>query len=449
MNDKLFLIVTADHSGLPLAMRLQDEGYSVVMLLVPPELADGKRKEPKDSKEAEAFRKRSAYLRKNGRNLVQRVWIDRAWKSLKKLDRNSTYVIFDQIYGWQYGEALRKQGFKVLGGTKLGYILETERDKTLRMYASMGLAVPIQKPFGPRSAQQGINFLKQQGDETLFVFKSDNPKVITQVAYESNDELIQKIEAEKKDVDLDGFILQQKVEGVELAVEEWLYDGKPVFANVDLEAKKKYNEMSEVQTGCSFQITIPIPSDSPLRQHTLGPIDKLAKKIAFGFLDISVIYVPQENKFYALESCGARPGYNAFYTTLALCKVSAGELLSAYIDGKFPEGAFDYQQVGVSLRVFNDNNAPDQRVDFPEELRGDIWLWDVYEKEKALYTTGDEAVGIITAVGENPESAFAKVREGFHKLHMPTKWARDDFDEEDELGLPLARYHALKRAKLL
>jgi hypothetical protein len=449
VRKKQFFVVTADHSGLPLALRLKDEGYPVTLLLVRPELADGRPKQPKDAKEREAFQKKRDYLQKNGSGLVPKAWLDKAWSAIARLDKNLTYVIFDQIYGWQFGEALRRQGFKVLGGTKLGYELETERNKTLRLYASLDLDVPLQKEFGPRSAQKGIEFLKQQGDKMLFVFKSDNPKVVTQVAYESNEELIQKIEAERKDIDADGFILQQKVEGIELAVEEWLYEEKPVFANVDLEAKKKYNEMSEVQTGCSFQITVPISISHPLRQYTLGLMDKLARKIRFGFLDISVIYVPQEDKFYALEQCGNRPAYNSFYTILALCKISVGELLSAYMDGEFPDGAFDTQQTGVSQRVFNDDKTPDQRIDFPVELRKNVWLWDVYEKDGDLYTTGDEAVGILTAVGENPESAFAKVREYFHKFHMPTKWARDDFDEEDEPGLPLYRYHALKKLNLL
>ncbi len=450
MAKKRFLVVTADHSGMPLALRLQDEGYPVVVLLVRPELADGKPKKPATPEEARRFRERTKYLRKNGTGLVRRLWIDEVWPDLLRLDKKNTYFIFDQIYGWQYGEALRKAGFKVLGGTRFGYELETNRDATLQLFKKLGVAVPLMKKFGPNSADAAVKFLESVKDEVLFVLKSDNPNVVTQVAQDTNEELIQKLETEREEINKDGFILQQKVEGVELAVETWFCRETPVLSNVDLEAKRKYNEMSEVQTGCSFDLLWIIPTDHELALRVNGPLDKLAPKIGTGLLDLSVIYDHREQKFWALECCGARPAYNAYYTMLTLLKpsVPVGEFLSAFMDGEFTEdvgGKLFTGEYGASLRVFNDEKTPDQPVDFPDELAPYVWLWDVYQKNGKLYTTGDESVGIITAKGENPEAALAKLREYYYKFHMPTKWARDDFDEEDVPTLPLARYHELKR----
>ena len=62
-------------------------------------------------------------------------------------------------------------------------------------------------------------------------------------------------------------------------------------------------------------------------------------------------------------------------------------------------------------------------------------------------TAGSKSTGILTAKSETPEGAFAKVREYFDKFHMPTKWARSDF-QLVEPDLPLWRYRQLRKLKL-
>ena len=452
MSKKNFFIFSADHSGLPLATRLIEEGAQTTLVLLRPEERNGKWEEAKNPEERKKNEERVKYLNKNGNGIVEKIWAPEAMKRIGRKD----YVIFDQIYGWQYGDELYRRGNKVLGGSKVGFTLETERRNTLAMLKKLGMDVPFQKYFGPKSVRKGVDFLNNSKDEMLFVFKSDNPKVLTQVAYDTNDELIQKLEAEHKDIDGDGFLLQQKVEGCEFAVETWYSKGVPIFANVDIEAKKKYNEMSDVQTGCAFGITWPIPVDHPLRERVNGPLDKFAVKfIGTGLLDLSVIYDHKEDKMWALEMCGSRLSYNAFYTTMALLKIPLEGFFADYLDGKYTsdigQKLFE-DRFAASLRVFNDDKTPDQRIKIPKSLRRYFWLWDCYKKGGGLFTTGTdlgESLGIITATGENPEGAFAEIRKLFHKLNMPTKFARDDFDEEDSPGLPLARYHAIKRLKII
>lgn len=444
-----FWIFTADHSGLPLALRLKEEGNNSTLVMIKPQERNGKTETPKTPEEAKENQKRIKYLEKNASGLVDKMWAAEALYKIKPTD----YVIFDQIYGWQYGEMLRKRGVKVLGGSQSGYQLETERRDTLALLKSVGMDVPLQKYFGAGSSKKAIDFLSKAGDDILFVFKSDNPKVLTQVAYDSNEELIQKLNTESKAIDTDGFLLQQKVEGIEAAVETWLSNGKPILANIDLEAKKKYNEMSEVQTGCSFQLLWNIEVDHPLREKVNGPLDRLmAKYIKTGLFDLSFIYEPKEDKFWVLEMCGSRFPYNAFYALMALLEIPLGEFFVKYLNGEYKtdisQTVFCDEFAG-SLRIFNDENTPDQRVDIDKECKENFWLWDVYKKGGELLTTGYDSLGIVTATGENPEAAMAKVREYYFKLHMPTKWARDDFDYDDEPGLPLARYHQMKRMSLI
>ena len=446
-----FWIFSADHSGLPLAMRLQQEGHGVTLALIRPEEREGKFTPPKDAKQQKKNAEKTKYLLANGKGLIDKMWASEAMPRISRKD----YVIFDQIYGWQFGDALRRRGCKVLGGCEVGYTLETERDGTLKLLKSLGMDLPAQQKFGKGSSQKAIQFLEKAQDKSLYVLKSDNTAVVTQVANESNDELIAKIEAESKEIDKEACLLQERVDGTEFAVETWYSNGVPVMANVDIEAKKKYNEMCEVQTGCSYDLLWTIPLDHPLRERVNKPFDKFAaKEIGTGLLDMSVIYEPKEDKYYALEVCGCRFAYNAFYSMLALLTVDVGDFLSSYLDGKYKgdvmERIFMQEPVySCSIRVFNDDKTPDQMVSFPDDIKDDVWLWDVHKKGGAILTTGDEATGILTARGENPEGAMAELRKRFFQFSMPTKWARDDFDREEEPGHPLARFHRMERMKLI
>lgn len=833
---KPIYVWTSDHSGLPIASHIIDQGDKAALVLIPPDCKNGKVEPPKTPEERKCHAEKIKYLNKNGGGIVPKIWADEAMRTIRPGD----YAFFDQIYGWQYGDALWKRGVKVWGGSKIGFTLETERRKTLEMFRSLGYPIPEQKYFGPGASKQGAEFLKSIKDKSLYVFKSDNPKVVTTVARDSNDELLQKLSCEARNIDSDGFLLQEKKEGIEFAVQGLYCNGKCILANVDIEAKLKYNSMSEVQTGCSFGLTFPIPVDHHLRKRVLGPLDAFtAKYIGTGFMDLSVIYDPHEDKIYPLEPCGcfdpetealtdqgwkkyteislddrvlsinpktrevawkpiknvqvypydgnmviignngfklhssfdamvtpnhnwiiqnndkkskivetknlknghqilrvgewkgestefieipeyvvnnllkkgnhlkggrygvfpferkedreidtnkkypalkidtiafmsfigiflaegsadgyyngevprritisqmtkcdevedilkklpfiytknksgfrissiqlgkylydlglvgkkandkfipynfkqlsieylksildgfalgdghtrksgevsvftcskklsddlqeiihkigwvanihtahnkgtemeiggkkytrnhdqytlgirtkktnfqiyrtdnqnlnyrereyqgnvwclevadwhtffvrrngkayfsgnSRPAYNDFCTLMAQSNWPLGKIIVELLDGKITtdigEKVFGSPGFGASLRVFNDEKSPDQPVTFPEELKENYWLWDVYQKGKDLLTTGGEygdSLGIITATGENPESALAKLREYYFKLSMPTKWCRDRFDEDDDKNLPLSRFHEMKRLNLI
>jgi len=445
-----FIIFTNEYSGLPLGLRLQEEGHTVLMALIEPQMAEEKYQLPKDKEAKEKEKKQIEYLKLNGTGLIKREWAKQVTNYLNQKNlQDETYIIFDQIYGFRYSEILRKKGYKVWGGTRLGYQLEHEREKTLLLLSRLGINVPRKKEFPVNSADQGIEFLKQIQDRILFAFKSDNPDIITLVAEETNNELIKKIEAEREGINKDRFILQEKIEGIEVNCETLYVRGKPIMANVDLEAKKKYNEMSEVQTGCAFDLVWTVPINSLVRKESNAPLDEFfAKNLGTGVLDLSFIYDPVNKKSYALEVCGSRFGYNQLYTLLATLKIPIGEYFAKILDGEYQEEITNlFEGFGASIRIFNDGEQRDQKISWLTEINKDVWLWDGYKKEGKLMTAGNESTGILTAKSETPEGAFAKVREHFDKFHMPTKWVRSDF-QIVEPDLPLWRYRQLKKLKL-
>lgn len=430
-----FYIFTADHSGLPLAGRLQSEGADTTLVMIEPEIWETDKAK---------IEKRKQYLIKNGSGLLRKMWARDAVKEISKRP-SDCIVIFDQIYGWQYGRPLREMGAKVLGGTEFGYRLETERELAMEWFKRLGMDVPDRRSFPRGAARRAAEFLRKT-ESPLYVLKSDSPKVLVAVAQDSNEELVQKIETEFDQINSDNLILQQKVEGVELAVETWYHEGEPVLASVDIEMKRKYNEMCEVQTGCSADLVWAIPVEHSLRRRVNGPYDGFAESVGWtGLLDASVIYDHREDKMWVLECCGGRFGYNSLYTLLAtLYEWSVADFFTAYLGGVRLERAF--KGYGASLRVFNDESQADVVMDYPCPPFYEWWPWDCHmERGKMLTVGGSDSVGILTACGENPESALAQLRERFNRLVMPTKWARDDFDEEDSPGLILSRFHTLKR----
>ncbi len=452
MAKKKFWVWTADHSGLPLATRLKEEGNDVTMVLIRPEERCGKWEAPKTPEEAKKNIERIKYLNKNGNGLIDKMWAEEAMGRIKRND----YVIWDQIWGFQFGDLLYKRGMKVLGGSKFGHTLETERQKTLQLFGKLGFDLPLSKHFGPHSSDKAIKFLDSMKDEKLFALKSDNVSVVTQVAEDSNDELIKKLQAEKKEIDKDGLLLQEKVSGIEYNLETYYCKGVPILCNIDIEEKRKYNYSSQCQVGCAYDLVWTLPVDHELRNLINKPLDQFAKKyIGTGRIDASVVHNVKEKKIYPLECCGDRWGFNQIYTLLELLTIDVGEWIADLMDGNYKDDIGEKlfkQEYGCSLRIFNDESTADSPMTYPDDLSKHYWLWDVYKKNGKLYTTGGllgDSPGIITASANNPEGGFALIREYYSAFHLTTLWSRDDFQDDEDVNSPLYRFHQMKKLKLI
>ena len=437
----IFTISCYELLGLGLAIRLQNEGYDTTLGLIEPELEE----DTFDVKD-DGYKKKMEFLEKTGTGLIKKEWAKTLIPKIYEEPKESTYIIFDLDYGYIIADAFRKSGYKVLNASKIGNKLEKDRDGTLQLLKKMGIDSPNKMKFGKGQVDKAIEFLEERDE--LYVLKSDNLDVITMVAEQSNEELIDKLMAEKKDIDKEPFLLQERVEGIEGCTETWYYDGKPMFSNMDIEVKDKYNSISPPQCGCAYDLNFPIDLDSKVRMETNAKMDAFVKKYmgkGAVVLDLAWIYNRAEKKYWALEVCGSRFGYNGTYCLLATVP-NVGQMFMDWMDGKEIEGHF--HGYGASLRIFNDGEKKDVMVNIPDEFEDNIWLWDAYKKGGKIYTSGNESVGMISCAGENPESAFAKCTEVFEKMFMSTKFIRDDYFDIQNAALPLARYSLLKHLKM-
>jgi hypothetical protein len=153
--------------------------------------------------------------------------------------------------------------------------------------------------------------------------------------------------------------------------------------------------------------------------------------------------------------CGDRFGYNQIFTLLETLTIPVGEFLSDWMDGRYKKDMCEELfsgNFGASVRVMSDDSMPDVPIQFPEEDKAHYWLWDVHRKGGKLLTVGGsagESPCIITASGENPEGAFAQVRRYYEQLHLTTAWVNAGYQDDEDVGSVLYRYHAMNKANLL
>ncbi len=448
----VFVMYTQDNSGLPIALHLQAEGYSVIMAMIEPKAAGDKYTPPKGDKDIKKEKEKLDFLQLAGLGMIPKVWAKEMTQKLVSENlQDKTYVLFDQIYGFKYAEILRKKGYKVWGGHRLGYELELDREKSMVLFKKIGYDILPIKEFPPNSADAGIQFLKSVGN-TLFVFKSHNPDVWTTVASENNDELIEKLVTEKDKINSSPFILQKKIEGLEWNIDCWLSNGVPIMCNIDIEAKKKFNEMSSPQCGDSGSVIWVIPVNHPLRKNTLARLDEFMREnTPTGCIDSSFIYDPINRKNYILELCGNRFGYNAVYGLLTTLKIQIGEFFIRFLNGEFKKDIGKlFSGYGCTMTIFNDKKSADQYISYPKSMEKDVWLWDVTMKGKNMVTTGlyDDTAAVLTNRSDTPEGGFANLKSMFPKFHMASKWARSDLTKDDST-LPVGRFRWMKSLGLL
>ena len=200
-KERKYILVTKDFSGLGFALDEIDNGAEVIIAYGGQEFKDDKEEE--------------AYL-KTGEGMIEKYPIEEIMPDRKNF--KGWYFVFDGNHNTNEGEKLRKEGFKVWGGSKFTDDLENDREFGMEFAASCGLYSPEQKEFS--GAEEGIAYL-EENEDCAFVFKpngiSDNSKTYVPVNDEpakANKEVRDFIQAFANDECTSSYILQKMVKGV-------------------------------------------------------------------------------------------------------------------------------------------------------------------------------------------------------------------------------------------
>lgn len=220
----------------------------------------------------------------------------------------------------------------VIGASRLASQLEWDREKGLDLARKCGLDLPFYEVF--KTVQDGVRFLESRdGKQNLWVLKPwDDQETEWTYAEKYPGELIDilKNNISRKFGEHFGFMLQEYIDGVEYATEQWQdYGNKPVFYTRTLECKKLADGNMSKATGSQLNTYwIPDVIDKKM-QKAFDKLNQITDDDYIGMTDANCIYT-EDGKRYFLEWT-RRFGWSSTY--LACSLVPQGGLSTFFIRG--------------------------------------------------------------------------------------------------------------------
>jgi phosphoribosylamine-glycine ligase len=425
-----FVVVTRDYAGLGFAIRLKDEGHTVLLATNPCD---------EDIRDAE---------RQKSYELVGQGMVDKTPLCdliAHRGEMRDWYWVWDFNHAVEENETLRAEGFKVLCGGRHANTMEHDRQACLEFAATYGLESPASFPFSV--IEEAVRFC-EANPNTAYVYKPDEGANFETFLPESDEPHDANLELRMHLQSLTengSFILQERKEGVETNVEVWIQDGEPVFAFMTLESKKKYAmDMGEL-VGCAFDFSFVIPLECKAVTESVGKLYPAYKKMRYtGFADAN--FIASRDGLWFFEKC-ERFGYNAHPNLLFnLSRRGVGEVFANLVDGNLKpdfSGGF-----GATVTMSTKENPTGGKViQFPPKLWKDIYWWDVYKKGDHYLTAGydrDGYVLILTAYDYTIPTVWQKLMSRAAQVKFPYRNYRPDGDRTDFPSSPIRRYEALR-----
>jgi phosphoribosylamine--glycine ligase len=302
--------------GVPLALRLQDEGHQVGLFA----------RDPKYRPLAEG--------------LIAHV--DDFELAADKAD----LIVFDMVGHGTLADQLRSRGKRVIGASKIQDLLELDRVRGMELVMAAGCAVPETFSFDAGDFAGAIAFVEENPDRYVFKANANIGSDKTHVAADP-DEMIGYLRHLDETIDKEEhrrppFILQAVVEGTEISTERWYAAGRPMSAldNSTFELKKFLTGDGTSAglgptVGCAGNVVIP-HHDRALLAQTVACLDRIAAQHRIsGPLDLNAI-VDAETKIPMILEVTARFGYDAIQTFSSLWSLPMGASFHMMTEGRDP-----------------------------------------------------------------------------------------------------------------
>ena len=416
----IFVFFSYDGHGLPIAFRLQQEGYKVYVGMV---------KELKEIKETEKEKEARLSLYDG---LLEKIDADKLLKALSFVkDKSRYFIVCDFSFLYEYGEELKKLGFMGLLPSKQDWELEEERELAQNLVEERYRIFSPKEHYEFSKIDEVEKFL--EGTDKVWVLKGNYAEAPTVVPV-SNDPDIAKIEildalrVYQKEYEREGFSLQEKLTDIlEFVPEAISFDGIVRGINIDLEIKNfaPGNFGYGGQTGCSVSTIFWLTKKEGevIYDDFLKPLEKeMLRKNELTIWDAGTIYDKKKKGFFFTEFC-IRWGYDAVFDELATLP-SAGYYFEKILRGEDIYNPQECSRFGASFRIFvvPEFGVPREKIKSEKIilLNGfdkDIWLWDVKKTSEGLETANFDAnVMVITGKGDTMEEALTNAFENIKKV---------------------------------
>jgi phosphoribosylamine--glycine ligase len=425
---KLLVLDSKHCHGLDFVMRAQRDGHSVRWFYPPDE--------------------KNKWIGEGLVNRVQEFAPSVGWADLIFLTDNTTYL--------HNMAAARREGAAVCGATVESAEWELDRTIGMEMLQENGIEVPAYQEFN--NYDDAIAYVKRH--DRAFVSKpsGDADKALSYVAQSPTD-LIYMLERWKKNGKLKGpFILQEKVEGIEMAVGGWFGpDGWAPGWCENWEFKKLCTGNLGCATGEQGTVLRYVRS-SKLADAVLAPLtDDIRRTGHTGYVDVNCI-LDDKGTPWPLEFT-MRPGWPTYNIQQCLHEGDCCEWLLDLVDGSpVRKPIYDRISVGVVLSVPDypySHLTRKEVVGIPiygltPEVMEHLHPCEMMECEapqengsrgKCLGTAGDYVL-VMTATGETVRDAQKDVYSRLKSLVIPNSpmW-RTDIGDRLRKELPSLQKH--------
>ena len=418
-----YIWFTFDGIGMPVAEKLQLEGNDVIIA----EIQDVKELGFPDTEKPENKKKR--LMGHNG--MLKKIPASLVMKTLPKIKNKDEYfIIFDFNNLWFYGEQVLKMGFKnIFAPTEAQFNMERDRTKGKEFVQKHYKNIDVAEVQEFQKVDDAVEFLQDTDD--VWVLKANSDKGETFVPTSENPEfakemILDKLHEDQKEYELEGFILEKKIPNVkEFTPEMIFWNGKPIMTSVDIEYKHIGAGANGSQVGCGNNLIVKVNQEDEATKMAFPPIIyEMAKKHKGLFVwDASILYSPDEDKYYFGEFCANRVGWDSFLSELAMCG-GASNFFEKIAEGENPM-AFIF---GVAVRGFNADKTEDALILWDKKY-SDIWIYDIYKKNGKYRSTGlEKDLVVFTGASNDPDEAVDKAYEALDEFAFNKMQYRPKFD---------------------
>lgn len=413
-----YVFITYSGLSLPIAYKLQQEGNDVIVGQIENIKDYVMEEEIKKASESDVNRERRLKLFKN---MLKFQPAERVIETLRSVKNPKEYFIFfeeNNLYRW--ADKVRDREFEGNFPTKEDYLFEIDREYAKEFVRKhyQKLYIPEVKEFS--KVADAISFLNETNEIWVLKGKHDSAKTYVPTMNDvglARGQIIEMLNNFPSTYERIGFILELFIPSIiELTPEKMYYNGVPLVTTLNFENKSFGSGNISIQTGCSEDLVFPTEMEDKINKICFPPIvDEMAKQHKGLFIwDASILINKRDGKLYFGEFCSNRPGYNSFFTELALL----GSVTSFFEKIVRQESPFALGTVATSVRLFNLNRdedteqvAADMTVGYRSEIEKDLWLWDIRKNQRGkLVTVGsDWNLAVITGAGKSIDEAVGKM----------------------------------------
>lgn len=300
-----------------------------------------------------------AYLLKNEGNSVY-IWVEKNIRALENIANIRVFhseeislqdfvqkhqkvglIIFDASEYGAMQENLRKEGLKILGSSRLGEAIEKNRVLGYEIAKRLNINIPQFWTF--KTIDEAISFLAQNSGKYVLKQSGNLPKNFNFIG--QSDEIIDHLLGFQKrcknliksnKIRIDRFVLQEYIEGVEVATAAfftpngWLRTtNDKILLEVNFEHKKLCPFDIGPTTGEMGTVAYFVEGENRIFQEMLKPLEfLLASYSNWGVVDANCI-ITEDEKIYLLEHT-IRFGYPITDLYKILCQKQLGLNLTQF-----------------------------------------------------------------------------------------------------------------------